>query len=276
MQIISPRWMRRAVRASWMLAVALGALAGSAPLASLQAQNGTDVAARRAFATRAELGQLVVRLQQEIATTSKKDTRAAKQADLAVAEGRLRDGDFDVGDRINVRVDSASMSATDTFTVKEGRMIEPREGPPVSLHGVLRAELQEYMTAQYARYLRNPNITATPLMRVAILGGVGNSGFFTLPYDMLLSDALMFAGGPGQGADLSKSYVQRGKRKVVEEREFQKALMENESLEGLGVRSGDAIVVGGSPSSKDWTQTLRTVGVSLGLVLTLYGLSKRL
>jgi protein involved in polysaccharide export with SLBB domain len=217
----------------------------------------------------------VTQLEQELPRIKDEDDRAERQRELTAIQSRLRDGDFEVGDRLLVTVDSAASAPADSFTVKEGRVIEPRDMPPISLQGVLRSELDDYLTKQYGRVLRNPSVKATPLLRIAVYGPVQNPGFYSFPFDALVSDVIMKAGGPGQSADLNRSYVQRGKRKVVEEREVQKAIVNGLTLQDINVRPGDALVVG-AQGSKNWTNTLRTIAIGVTLSLTLYSLGKRL
>lgn len=142
--------------------------------------------------TRADLESQAARLEQEAEQGSaSSDTKAAEAARI---RARLRDGDFNTGDRVVVKVDSGVMARADTFIVREGRMVEFPGLPPITLTGVLHAELSEYLTQQLSRYFRDPNVQAYPLLRVAIFGPVGSPGYYSVPADVLLSDAIMMAG----------------------------------------------------------------------------------
>lgn len=239
------------------------------------AQTGTPLPPQSPLATRAELEQVAATLEQRIASTSDKEERARLQTLATMARTRLRDGDFEQGDRLVVRFDTVGGTAIDTFTVQLGRVVKPRELPELSLQGVLRSEIQSYLDKQYGRYIKNPNVQVIPQVRVAIYGPVTNPGFYDLPYTALLSDAIMAAGGPGQGADMNKTYIQRGKRKVFEERDVQLALMRGATLDQVNLRPGDAIVVG-SAGSRNWVEVLRGVALAIGLGITLFTLGRKL
>ena len=58
---------------------------------------------------------------------------------------RLRSGDFQPGDRIIVVTRGDSMSV-DTVTVQSDRTVVLQNLPPISLDGVLRSELQDYLS----------------------------------------------------------------------------------------------------------------------------------
>jgi len=117
------------------------------------------------------------------------------QAQAALVRQRLKDGDFQVGDRIAIVVRGDS-TLSDTATVRAGRVIQLKNLPPIPLAGVLRSELQEYLTKQLSQYLKNPTVQVTPLVQIAVVGNVGHPGFFWVPADLTLTDAIMLAGGP--------------------------------------------------------------------------------
>ena len=135
-------------------------------------------------------------------------TRQQKQMQAATIRARLRDGDFDVGDRILLAVRGDS-TIGDTVTVRAGRMIRLANMPDISLQGVLRSELQDYLTTQLARYIKRPDVQTTSLVRVAVMGSVAKPGFYQLPADIALADAIMIAGGPthdcGRGQNASET-----------------------------------------------------------------------
>ena len=82
--------------------------------------------------------------------------------------------------------------------------------PDISLQGVLRSELQDYLTTQLARYIKHPDVQTTSLVRVAVMGSVTKPGFYQLPADLALADAIMIAGGPTTTADVDRTQVKRG------------------------------------------------------------------
>ncbi|HUF29660.1 MAG TPA: SLBB domain-containing protein [Gemmatimonadaceae bacterium] len=222
--------------------------------------------------TRADLEAEASRLEQEAAqANASSDTRAAEAARI---RARLRDGDFNAGDRVVVKVDSGVMARADTFIVREGRLVEFQGLPPIALTGVLHAELSEYLAHQLSRFFRDPKVEAYPLLRVAIFGPVGRPGYYSLPADLLLSDAIMSAGGPGSMAKMDQSVVRRGTIEVIDKREVHRALVYGYTLSQMNIRDGDAIHIGGSTSQRNWVNVLRTVSIGFGLVFTLHRVSR--
>lgn len=239
----------------------------TAPLAAQQPERPTVAGPQ----TRADLESEAARLEQEASQGS--SSSATKAAEAARIRARLRDGDFNTGDRIVVKVDSGVMARADTFIVREGRLVEFQGLPPVTLTGVLHAELSEYLTQQLARYFRDPNVQAYPLLRVAIFGPVGSPGYYSLPADLLLSDAIMSAGGPGSSAKMDESVVKRGEVEIIDKREVQRALVYGYTLSQMNIRDGDAIHVGGS-TQRNWTNVLRAVSIAVGLGFTVHRITK--
>ncbi len=245
-----PLPVRSALR--WVLAF----LVVATPLA---AQNATPPDQNNAL-TRSELEA------QAAAAESASD--AAKAA--AIRE-RLREGDFKVGDRVVVTVQGETF-VTDTFTVRAGQLISLPNLPDISLRGVLRAELTDYLTREIGRYIRNPTVKTTSLIRVAVLGEVGNPGFFSVPADYLVSDVIMAAGGPTALADLKKSELRRDQKVLLDEDEMQQAIASGTTLDRLDVRPGDELHVG-QQKKIDWWTAARTVGAILGIVGTVIALT---
>lgn len=189
----------------------------------------------------------------------------------AAAQETSSNGDVRVGDRIvlSVRGDS---TLTDTFTVSPGRTLRLPNLPELPLQGVLRAQLQEHLTQHIARFLRDPVVEVRPLIRVGLLGEVDRPGYYFAPADGLVTDAIMLAGGPTREADLTKTTVRRGASVLWKREQFRDALTEGTTLDQLGLRSGDEIVVGGR--SRRWENTLRVAGFVSGIALGIYGATR--
>lgn len=219
---------------------ALFALTIVATDAAAQANGGTS---NSSFASRTALEASAAAAESASMAATSEPLRESKRAVAWALRERLRTGDFHPGDRIALIVEGhAAMS--DTLTVRTGRTLLLPDLPPIDLQGVLRAELHEHLTREIGKYIREPKIRAVPLMRVAILGKVGRPGFYGLPADALLSDAIMVAGGPAADADLAKSVVRRGTERLLAHRDVSTALSDGITLDQLDVRAGDEIIVG--------------------------------
>lgn len=237
-----------------------------AATALLAVPAGAQVAATdsvRAQATRPELEAQAVQLEQRAQAATDNATRTRLMNQAAAIRERLRNGDFEVGDRIAIVV-SGDSAMSDTAVVRTGQVIQLRNLPDIPLKGVLHSELQSYLTTQLAKYLRNPAVQVTPLVQVAIVGAVAKPGFYSMPADVTLSDAIMTAGGPTQTAELDKTVIKRDDKDRFSNKVVQRALTSGLTLDQLGVRAGDQIVVA-EKGKTDWVDVLR-VGAILASV----------
>ncbi len=230
------------------LAVPLALLLGS----PATAQSSSDQGAL----TRAQL--------EAQATAAERDGGEARRKEAAAIRERLRDGDFQVGDRIVVTVQGETF-LSDTFAVRAGRVVTFPNLPDVSLQGVLRSELAEHLTREIGKYVRSPTVKATSLVRIAVTGEVASPGFYSVPADFLASDAIMAAGGPTNNADLQKSVLRRGSTVLYDRVAFQRAIANGETLDRLNVRAGDEVVVG-EKKRRNWGTMAYVAGSILGLI----------
>lgn len=173
--------------------------------------------------------------------------RKLSEAERAEVQRRLQEGDIKAGDRIALTV-FGEETLSDTFVVRTGRVLALPNMPDVPLEGVLRSELDEYLTAQVGRYIREPDVDATALIRVAIFGAVNNPGYYSLPAEMVTSEALMSAGGPTGNSDVRRTVLRRNGVEIRSEEEMQAALDRGLSLDQMNVQSGDEFVVGSKGS----------------------------
>lgn len=279
MPFIPPFRFRGVARGATLAALAavLGACSHntSAPQAPMPALDSTSAgrATRSPTATRAQLEARAAQDDHEAQTASDAAVRSQKMAEAAAIRERLRDGDFQVGDRVAlvVRGDSA---LSDTTVVRAGRVIQLRGLPDISLAGVLHSELDDYLTKQLAKYLRNPEVEASSLVRIAVLGEVGRPGFYSVPADMTLSDAVMLAGGPTQGGDVNKTEIKRDNKPVYPDKVVRQAFASGTTLDQMNVRAGDQIVIG-AKSNHDWLRIAQVVSLGAGALLSIYALSHR-
>jgi protein involved in polysaccharide export with SLBB domain len=187
---------------------------------------------------------------------------------------RLSEGDFAVGDRIVLHVDNQP-TLTDTFTVREGQVIHLPGLEDVSMHGVLRSELQGHMYAEVSKFIRNPVVRTDPLLRLSLLGSVRAPGFYNLPADITLSDAFTRAGGLNQSSDLDKAELRRGGTLVLNGKELRTALRNGETLDQLSLRNGDAIDVPDKPSTSNALKILGITAVVVGIVASVVVITRR-
>lgn len=233
--------------------------------ASAQSQQATPVPTMQPMATRAELTALADRL------ASGSAAERVKAADLRV---RLRDGDFQAGDRVALQIEG-NVTLYDTVAVAAGSKIDLKDIGEIPLHGVLRSELQDHMSKQIARFIRDARVKATPLVRVSVLGPVGKPGFYFMPSDIPITEAIMRAGGPAGNTDLRKTIIRRGTEELYDSRNTQTALDQGRTLDQLSLRDGDSIEVG-EKSSRSWQQIAGILSLATSLIFAIkYGFSRR-
>jgi hypothetical protein len=217
------------------------------------------------MATRADLTSLADRLSRG----SESDRNRASEL-----RTRLREGDFRAGDRIRLVLDG-SVTQDDTLPVIAGSKILVKDIGEIALAGVLRSELQGHLTKALGRYIKDVRIRATPLLRLSVLGPVGKPGFFYMPTDIAVSEAIMRAGGPSGNADLNKSVIRRNTSELYDSRNTRTALNEGLTLDQLSLRDGDSIEVG-EKGTGGWAKIASIAGVVGSLVWALsYVFTKR-
>ena len=128
---------------------------------------------------------------------------------------------------------------------------------------MLRSEVEEHITEALGRYIRDPEVRARALMRMSVQGAVGRPGFYVVPADMLLSEAIMIAGGPAQDSNLDRIRIERGSVVLWEDEEAREALRQGLTLDQLNLQAGDQVVVP-TARSGDWWRSITVVIGTLG------------
>jgi polysaccharide export outer membrane protein len=147
-----------------------------------------------------------------------------------------------VGDRLLLQV-AGEQQLSDTFTVGDGPSITLPDIGAVPLAGIRRADVELYLRQQLAKYLKKPEVRARVLIRLSILGEVEHPGFYAVPADLVLADAMMRAGGPTREADMPKMRIERDRRVLWDGSRLQRALGENLTIDQLDLHGGDRVVV---------------------------------
>jgi len=208
------------------------------------------------------------------ATRPALEARAARAAapEAAAIRTRLARGDFRVGDRILIVV-AGEPTLSDTFTVGLGGQLTLPLIGSVPLEGVLRSELQDYLTGRLAQNVRDPEVQTRAFVRLSIQGAVIHPGYYGVPAEALLSDALMAAGGTMPEANLARMRIERDGKPIWEGKALRQAIAEGHTLDGAGLVAGDQVIVprrGGSTAG----EMLRVGGALLGIPITIYTLTK--
>lgn len=226
------------------------------PLAAQSGQSGVTWDPEGLQMTRADLEELLDQLQNVARSPAYGgELRERARRDIELIQDRLSRGDLRVGDRILLEVEGESQ-LPDTVPVEPGPAVTLPVMGRISLRGVLRSELEEHLTEELGQFIRDPTVRARALIRVSIQGNVGSPGFFTVPADMLVQEALMRAGGPTQSSDLEEIEIQRADRVLWSGSELRDAMIEGRTLDQLNVRAGDQIFVPVQEQNPWWRTAL--------------------
>jgi protein involved in polysaccharide export with SLBB domain len=216
---------------------------------ALARQLTAQVPAARVEATRAELE-----------TIAAHPPKGMSAADLAAVQARLANGDFAVGDRIAIQVEGEP-TLTNTFTVSSTRALLLPSFPPLPLAGVLRSESDSVIREFIAHYVRDPQVTVQPLVRLGVLGGVAKPGYYDMPAQSLLSEVVMGAGGVAVGGRMDRTLVYRGNDELMGSKAVNQALTQGSTLDVLNLQSGDNIQVGVDKAGAAYTKVQIITGL---------------
>lgn len=219
--------------------------------------------------TRADLERLLEEYERALSSPAySASVKRSIRADAETIRNRLEHGDFRVGDRIVLYV-QGEPTLPDTVQVEPGPIVALPLFGEISLDGVLRSEVTARLTEALGRYIRDPVVRANALMRLSVMGSVGNPGFHWMPAEMLLGEALMAAGGPGATADMEDVRIERGTQTLIEGQAVEEAIRQGLTLDQLNLQAGDQIVV---PQQTAGRGFLGTIGLVAGIVGSLTGL----
>lgn len=246
--------------------VLVACLAGAAAAQS-PAPDGFDPG--RAQLSRAQLEGLLKRYDATAGSAAytaayRKQTRGQ----TALIRDRLTNGDLQVGDRIQLTVEGQT-PLTNTFTVEPGRVLVLPAIGDIPLAGVLRSELEAHLTKELSKYIVQPTVHASSLVRITITGAVAKPGFYLIPAESLIPDALMLAGGPSNTADMKKISISRSGQKIWDGGTLQNAIVQGWTVDQLSLRAGDQIDVGSSTGSSNVGNILKATLVTIGPLLWL-------
>jgi hypothetical protein len=207
------------------------------------------------------------RLRAELARVER-DPRA--RAEVALIRSRLDSGDFQVGDRILLRVEGEK-PLTDTFTVSPGPEILLPPLGSLPLAGVLRSELQSRLETHLRRYLREPVVQARPLIRILVEGDVAHPGFYAVAPELPLADVITAAGGLTQRAKPAGIRVERGGETIWGGAPLLQAMGRGYSLDYLNLRAGDRVLV---PARGDFAKTAGIIGALVAIPVAIFTITR--
>lgn len=204
-----------------------------AALATSAAAQAVDPGGPHPLATRAQLEKTLASL-----PSDEKNGAIAN-----VIRERLANGDFLPGDRIQLVV-VGDTAFSKTFSVRPDTTIELPNIDPISLHGVLRSELDDYLDQKLRKYLTDPDVQARSLIRLAVVGEVARPGFYDLPPDAAASEVIVAAGGLSAAGDPQRTVVKRNNETIYNKYQVRQFYIDGASLDEMGLHTGDQFNVG--------------------------------
>ncbi len=213
--------------------------------AQVQGQRSVREEARRATATRDELEGMAIEAEQIAAAPgSPEKLRKEKLADAGSLRERLRIGDFQPGDRIVLRIQGdPAFPPVDTVQVRAGGVLIVDKLGEIPIRGVLRSELATHMRREVTKLVRGATVQATSVVRLGTFGEVGRPGFYEFPSEATLSEVLNRATLTAL-ADQHNVTVSRSGGDIWSRQAVDVALQEGISIDQLGLRGGDQVMIG--------------------------------
>jgi protein involved in polysaccharide export with SLBB domain len=163
---------------------------------------------------------------------------AAQQRGLVVAN----DSGYALqpGDVINVNV-WGHEEFSGQFQVNEQGIIEYPGIGELNTNALRLNEVRDTLRTALGNIFNRPFVTVTPLFRMAVLGHIQNPGLYTVDPTMTVFDMIALAGGPSRDGDLNKIRLLRNGENI--RFSFQDNALHGRTLQDLGVRSGDQVMV---------------------------------
>lgn len=192
--------------------------------------------------------------------------------DAALIRTRLRDGDFQEGDRVALFFEPpVGAVVSETLSVRGTLSMEIPGYASVSLVGVLHSEVQDKVIEHFKKSFRDPVVRVNPLIRLAVQGSVMRPGYVYAPPDAPLSDVVMLAGGQTADADWPKTIVRRGGVVLWKASDLQQAIAQGLTVDRLQLRAGDEVFIA-KKAVHNWTTWIQ---IGLGVVTLLLALTVR-
>ena len=156
--------------------------------------------------------------------------------------------EFYPGDAVRITVieigratDRGSLNLSGDYKINSlGFIMLPLIGE-VKVVGHDRVSLAKQLVELYSPYLKEPYITAVPLIRVTLMGAFNRPGSYRINPEGSLWELIEMAEGPKENCDLNSMRVERG-GKVLQKNLLQQ-FERGHSLEDIGIRTGDQIIV---------------------------------
>ena len=145
------------------------------------------------------------------------------------------------GDGVRITLYNIEDSVQDNFFIQEDGNIHLPYLGFISTNEKEFSILKKEIIDGYNKIYRNPEINVLPLLRVNVLGEVGNPGTYYLTGFEKLTDLLALAGGETNDSDIDDIRLVRNNLSL--EIDLEAFLEGRESFNDIGIESGDQLYV---------------------------------
>ncbi|HXV85543.1 MAG TPA: polysaccharide biosynthesis/export family protein [Gemmatimonadales bacterium] len=135
------------------------------------------------------------------------------------------------------------------FQVDERGILQYPVMGEIAIDNLTVADLRDRLRQGLETIFNRPFVTVTPLFRMAVLGEVARPGLYTVDPTLSVLDIVAMAGGTSRNGDLNRIRLLRAG--AEEQLSFQRESIQGRTLQDIGVRSGDQILVARRPFTRD-------------------------
>lgn len=117
-------------------------------------------------------------------------------------------------------------------------------------------ELISFLKQNFQQYIRTPNVSIKPMMRISLIGGFLNPGLYYVDHSTSMWEAVRIGGGLTQESGLEEMAWERDGDEVVDDivPYFEKGV----SLKNMGFKSGDQLVTP-TIAPMNWRESLQFI-----------------
>jgi polysaccharide export outer membrane protein len=192
----------------------------------------------------------------------------AQQNPAAVVSAPAGNYTLRPGDVLRVDVWGQTQFSGQFLVDETGHLQYPVIGD-IQVSNLTVAELRDRMRQGLEQIFKSPFVTVSPLFRMAVLGEVRLPGLYTVDPTLSVLDVVAMAGGPSPSGNMNKIRLLRGGQ------EQQLSFRQGRSLQDMGVRSGDQIVVARKGFAReDVGLLLNVVQLALSVAILITTLTK--
>lgn len=175
---------------------------------------------------------------------------------------------FSPGDALKITTfpDTTSFLHNKTFPIDDRGLVDFPIINKVNVSKMTTEQIISFLKDTYKSYLRSPNISVKPVVRISLLGGFARPGLYYVDIDNSLWEVIRLSGGPilDKGIDKMKWERNGDEQKGDLTEYFESGI----SLRRMGFRSGDLILTP-SPDARTFWDTVNNFMPFITLATTI-------